>query len=232
MIATLPMIDRQSIAQTGIIPEGLQFLRDTMPLKIVDSKKTITESANGKIPVMKYTGIFQRADKKNANGRIYPEDVLRDAIDKLQESVKNRMIPGEFDHPPDAKIHLDRISHLITRLWMENKTVYGEIEVINDSRCPCGSMLSCLLERGMQVGISSRGVGDMEMVMHEGEECYQVQEGFEFVTFDAVAEPSVAGTQLKKKLNESRIRQSRQAQVERYVSEELLVREFDKFLRS
>jgi len=105
----------------------------------------------------------------------------------------------------DAKIHLDRISHLLTRLWMENKTktVYGELEVINDDRCPCGSMLSCLLDRGIQVGISSRGVGDMELVEADGEEAYQVQEGFEFITFDAVAEPSVTGTQLKR-LEESR----------------------------
>jgi len=102
----------------------------------------------------------------------------------------------------DAKIHLDRISHVMTRLWMENKTVYGEIEIFNDARCPLGNMLACYLERGLNVGVSSRGVGDMELVMREGEDVYEVQDGFKFVTFDVVAEPSVAGTQLKQ-MNES-----------------------------
>jgi hypothetical protein len=177
---------------------------------------------------MKYTSVFQRADKRNANGRVYPESILKHAVDKLQEQIKNRQVMGEFDHPPDAKIHLDRISHLITRLWMEDKTVYGEVEVINDARCPCGSMLACYLDRGIQVGISSRGVGDMEMVQFEGEEAYQVQEGFEFVTFDAVAEPSVSGTQLKK-MNESIERQKNQ-KICQEAREKLLIVGIQKFL--
>jgi hypothetical protein len=129
----------------------------------------------------------------------------------------------------DAKIHMERVSHLITKLWIENKTVYGQIEVINDSRCPCGSMLSCYIDRGIQIGISSRGVGDMEVTMNEGEESYTVQPGFKFITFDAVAEPSVKGTQLQK-LEESINRKKVSAKELKIMREALLQREIKKFL--
>lgn len=197
MIITAPKFDWAYVSATGCIPEGMQFIRDTMPLKVVE-QKIITESVGGnKSYVLKLTGIFQRADVRNANGRIYPYDVLKGAVGGLQEAIKGRRTLGEFDHPPDAKIHLDRVSHLITNLWMDRDgVVYGELEVLNDSRMPCGAMLSCLVERKIQVGISSRGVGDMEMTVHEGEEAYRVADGYNFVTFDVVAEPSVTGTQL------------------------------------
>lgn len=200
-----PLILREYIAQTGLIPDGLQLIRNTFDFKPLDirrgfARNPLSEDKNTapKFPVMRCTGVFQRADEKNANGRIYPLDILKEAIAKLEKPVKARKVLGEFDHPPDAKIHLDRISHLITKLWMENKTVMGEIEVINDDRSPCGSQLACLLDRNIQVGISSRGVGDMELVEDNGEDAYVVMEGFEFITFDSVAEPSVSGTQLNK----------------------------------
>jgi len=222
------MMSREQIAQTGNLPNGMQLLRDTMPLEVVD-QKTITESVNGKSPVMLLTGVFQRADEKNANGRVYPADVLAEAIRDMQKAVKERRVMGEFDHPPDAKIHMERVSHLITKLWIENKTVYGQIEVINDIRCPCGSLLSCMVDRKVQVGISSRGVGDMEISMNEGEESYTVQPGFKFITFDAVAEPSVAGTQLKK-LEESINRKKMTSKELRMFREKLLCREINRFL--
>jgi hypothetical protein len=196
-------LDREYIAQTGDIPEGAQLIQDSMPLKITQKQSILRESVNGKkTPVLELTGIFQKADEKNANGRIYPYKVLKEAVDQMQESIKARGTMGEFDHPTDAKIHMDRVSHLITRLWMDGKIVYGKIEVINDDRSPCGSLLSCYIDRGIQVGVSSRGVGDMEIVMHEGEDCYEVQPGYAIVTFDAVAEPSVRDAKLKR-LNES-----------------------------
>ena len=198
-----PIFTREYIAQTGDIPEGMQLLQDCMPLQILNKKKIFTESITGKkVPALELTGIFQRADEKNANGRVYPLDILKEAVEAMQNAIKARGVLGEFDHPQDAKIHMDRVSHVITRLWLEGKTVYGQIEVINDDRSPCGSLLSCMVDRKIQVGISSRGVGDMEMAVFEGEDCYQVQPGFQFVTFDTVAEPSVKGAHLKR-LNES-----------------------------
>lgn len=226
---TLPRIDRETIAQTGIIPEGYKFLQDSRPLVVSDLRtRVLTEGKNGqKVTVMRCTGVFQRADERNSNGRVYPLEIVKEAVEKLQPAIKSRRVLGEFDHPPDAKIHLDRIAHLVTRLWIEGKTVYGELEVFNDSRMPFGSQLACLLERKVQVGISSRGVGDMEIIMFEGEDTYEVQKGFEFVTFDSVAEPSVTGTQLN-------IREGRE-QVSlkniREMREKLLVAQINRFLR-
>ena len=90
----------------------------------------------------------------------------------------------------DAKIHLERVSHLITKVWMEGKFVYGEAEVIEGT--DPGRNLAALLRHGVRVGISSRGVGDMEVV-NEGtaDEAYMVQGGYRFVTWDTVGEPSV-----------------------------------------
>lgn len=222
--------NRDDIAVTGVIPEGLQLLRDSIPLEIKGKEKVLAESISGKkVPALKLTGIFQRADQKNANGRIYPEDVLHEAVESMQESVKNRRVMGEFDHPPDAKIHMERVSHLITKLWMDGPTVWGELEVINDDRCPYGAQMACFIDRGIQIGISSRGVGDMEMTLDEGDEAYKVQPGFAFVTFDSVAEPSVQGTQLKR-LNESldrRLRNPEQKELQR-IREYLLAQEMGR----
>ena len=94
----------------------------------------------------------------------------------------------------DAKIHMDRVSHLMTKVWMENNNVLGELEVIEDM--PCGQMLAALVRAGVTVGISSRGVGDMRPVVSEGTEAYEVLPGYRFVTWDVVAEPSVKEAEL------------------------------------
>ncbi len=186
---TLIVPKRQQIATTGNLPQGTQLFQDAMPLKIKDMKSVVSEAMGGK-PVLRITGVFQKAEDKNQNGRIYPRSVLESAVKSLQEDIPNRCVMGEFDHPPDAKIHLDRVSHLITKVWMEGNYVYGEAEVLE--KMPYGGQLAALLRSNVQVGISSRGVGDMEVV-NEGmaDESYVVQEGYEFVTWDVVGEPSV-----------------------------------------
>lgn len=176
------------------IPEGCKIIRDVMPLKILDSKMLTEEVGGKKSNMLRLTGIFQKADEKNANGRIYPMEVLKKAVADLQESIGFRRVMGEFDHPPDAKIHLENVSHLVTKVWMDKNICYGQIEVLD--RMPKGQMLRSLIESKVQVGISSRGIGDMEAKKINEEECYEVQPGFALVTWDAVAEPSVSGTQL------------------------------------
>jgi len=202
--------NRGLTAQTGFLPEGTQLLQDVWPLKVVDTKQVIGEGVLGGAPITRVTGIFQVADDLNANGRIYPRPVVREAVEAIQEDLANRSVWGEFDHPADAKIHLERISHLLTRIWMEGKNVYGEAEIIDD--LPFGQQLKTLLKRG-RIGISSRGIGDMDVRDQGGQETYYVTEGYRFVTWDAVAEPSVTGAILHicegklKPLNRS-IRQS------------------------
>jgi hypothetical protein len=141
---------------------------------------------------MRVTGLFQEGDSQNANGRVYStSEVLGPAVRAIQEDVSRRSVMGEFDHPSDAKIHLDRVSHLITKLWMEGSKVYGEAEILHN--LPLGAALRGLFEHKVRVGISSRGVGDMEVAESNGQEIYRVMPGYAFVTWDAVAEPSVSG---------------------------------------
>jgi len=186
-------LNRGVIAETGQIPLGMHLIQDTCSFEIKEKVNTVTEGTNGReIPVTKVTGLFQSGDSTNANGRVYPtEDVLIPAVRSIQEDIQHRAVMGEYDHPSDAKIHLDRVSHLITDIWMEGKKVFGTAEVLHNQ--PCGASLRGLFEHKVRVGISSRGVGDMEVTMSEGSEVYRVMPGYAFVTWDAVAEPSVSG---------------------------------------
>lgn len=115
------IIDRKLIAETGVIPVGLQLITDTFPFQVIDKKETVTEDVNGReVPVMRVTGLFQMGDKENANQRFYStKDVLAPAVQSIQEDVSGRAVMGEYDHPADAKIHLDRVSHLITKIWTQ-----------------------------------------------------------------------------------------------------------------
>lgn len=189
----LTQVNRSVISRTGNTG-GHTLLQDSYPLKVLKKEKVFTEDAHGqKVPVLRIGGQFQLSDRPNANGRIYSRPVLSQAVEEIQEDIKARRVLGEFDHPPDAKIHLDRVSHVLTKLWMENDgTVFGEAEVLE--KTPCGAQLKALLESNVMIGISSRGVGDMETTIHEGEEYYNVLPGYTFVTFDIVAEPSVHGS--------------------------------------
>jgi len=195
------IIDRDKVYRTGEIPDGAKLFQDDIPWQVLDMKKgIIKEEINGKSvsrPVMRVTGVFQKAEEKNANGRIYPLPVLKEAVGSIQKPISERRVLGELDHPNDAKIHMDRVCHLITKLWLEGNSVYGESEILNDDRMPCGSMLACLLDRKVPVGVSSRGVGDMDIKSEGGEEAYLVQPGYQIVTFDAVADPSVTSAQMK-----------------------------------
>lgn len=186
----------------GVIVEPAQnnIITDVMPLEILETKKVFTEardpSTYRKIerPVMKLTGVFQRGDELNANSRIYPTSVLEEAVVSLQDNIQRRCVFGEYDHPADAKIHLDRVCVLITNVKMDGNRVIGEAEVLEDTQW--GQALKGIILQGGLLGVSSRGVGDMKTVFNEGRETYEVLPGYKIVTWDVVAEPSVTGCDL------------------------------------
>jgi len=186
-------VNRRMIMETGNIPEGLQFIRDTYTFEVKKKENVMTEGVNGREePVMRVTGLIQMGDTENQNGRTYPtSSVLAPAVRSIQEDIQARAVLGEFDHPADARLHLDRVSHLMTNVWMDGRKMYGEAEVLH--RVPLGNALRGLFEHKCRVGISSRGVGDMEMHESDGRQTYVVLPGYSFVTWDAVAEPSVQG---------------------------------------
>lgn len=189
------VLDRKTIAETGLIPTGMRFLTDSAYFEVVKTEKVLKESKDGMMPTIKATGLIQRGNAENANTRFYDtRSVLKPAIESIQKDISDRAVLGEYDHPSDAKIHLDRVSHLMSNVWMEGNKVFGEIEVLH--LLPLGACLRGLFEHKVRVGISSRGVGDMEIAEHKGKEIYRVLPGFQFVTWDVVAEPSVNGAVL------------------------------------
>ncbi|MDP1712552.1 MAG: hypothetical protein Q8K86_08855 [Candidatus Nanopelagicaceae bacterium] len=171
-------------------------ITSVMPLQIVKCERRLVEDLQTKRqhPVTRVTGVFQRANVVNANGRLYPHDVMQEAVKDLQEAVTGRKVLGELDHSADAKIHLDRVSHLISKLWMEGDIVFGECEILEEM--PCGKMLKGLIDSGVCISVSSRGVGDMETMKENGKDVSKVTRGYKAITWDAVLEPSVMGTEL------------------------------------
>lgn len=139
---------------------------------------------------LKIKGIFQRADAKNQNGRVYPYAVLNKAIQEVSESLNSRNMFGELDHPADQSptVSLKNVSHVITSLRFSGKEVIGEAIVFDDpgpAGTPAGRLLGALIRNNCTVGISSRGYG----AVSEGYEGTTVDE-YKLVTFDCVHDPS------------------------------------------
>jgi len=132
-------------------------------------------------------GIFQKSDTPNGNRRVYPRGILESAIKSTAQSVSEGRMLGELDHPDDAKIHLDKVSHKITKLQMDPSGImYGEAEVLST---PAGKILESLIKSGVKLGISSRGFGSVK----DNNGLNEVQEDFKLVTFDIVSDPSTPG---------------------------------------
>ena len=134
--------------------------------------------------LVKFRGKFQEAYAINKNKRMYPFSVIAENVKKLQETIKRRGLIGECDHPSDSIIHYASASHLITKLEWEGKTLIGEGEILPT---PNGMILKTLIEAGVPIGISSRGVGN-GTTNEDG--ILVIGESYKLITFDAVADPS------------------------------------------
>ena len=132
----------------------------------------------------KFRGKFQEADAVNKNKRMYTYDVLNENVKKLNECIKARGLVGELDHPEDSIIHFEKASHIITKLWWEGQVLMGEGEILNT---PHGKILKALINDGVRVGVSSRGVGNGK-VNENG--ILVIDESYKLITFDVVADPS------------------------------------------
>jgi len=141
----------------------------------------LNESSGGRV---KFKGKLQEADAVNKNKRMYPFKALDENVKKLEEVVKDRRLLGELDHPTDSIIHFEKASHVITKLWWEGNSLMGEGEILNT---PNGQVLKALLNDGIKIGMSSRGVGNGK-VNEDG--ILVIGDGYKLITFDAVADPS------------------------------------------
>ncbi len=151
----------------------------------IESVDFIVEERNGK-KSMYIEGIFLQGDIQNRNGRMYPIDTLRKEVQRYNESniVTGRAL-GELGHPEGPTVNLDRVSHKITSLVREGNNFVGKATLLST---PMGKIASSLIDEGVKLGVSSRGVGSLKEDMHG---CKVVGEDFQLATAaDIVADPS------------------------------------------
>jgi len=138
----------------------------------------VESSADGKDLVM--SGLFIQGDVKNQNGRVYPTNEIARAVKSIQDRLdEGETVLGELDHPEELQINLDRVSHIITDMYCEDANGLGKLKIIDT---PMGNIARALLTAGANLGVSSRGSGN---VGGSG----QVSD-FDIVTVDIVAQPS------------------------------------------
>ena len=126
-------------------------------------------------------GIFIQGGVKNANERVYPVPEIESAVGTLNEQITNGYsVLGEVDHPDDLKINLDRVSHMITSMWMDGANGFGKLKILPT---PMGELVKTMLQSGVKLGVSSRGSGNVND--YDGK-----VSDFEIVTVDIVAQPS------------------------------------------
>ena len=145
-----------------------------------DQAKVVVESSNeGKDLYMK--GICIQGNVKNANQRVYPTFEISKAVQKISDTIAGgQSVLGEVDHPEDLKINLDRVSHMLTNMYMEGNNGYGKLKILPT---PMGKLVETMLQSGVKLGVSSRGSGNVD------ETTGNVSD-FDIITVDVVAQPS------------------------------------------
>ncbi len=150
------------------------------PVSLTEGK--VSERGN---PIVE--GILASAEVKNGNGRYYSKDLWEREIDKYQELVKDNRAMGELDHPESSVINLKNVSHNIKDMWWDGDNVMGKIEILPT---PSGNILKALIDNGITVGVSSRGMGSLKQMG----EVMEVQDDFELLCWDFVSTPSNPGS--------------------------------------
>jgi len=139
----------------------------------------MTHSDEGKNLYLK--GICIQGGVKNANQRVYPINEINRAIETLNKQIKTGYsVLGEVDHPTNLRINLDRVSHMITEMWLDGPNGFGKMKILPT---PMGNLVRTMLESGVKLGVSSRGSGNVNE--HDG-----AVSDFDIVTVDIVAQPS------------------------------------------
>ena len=150
----------------------------------IENVKLITEEKNGK-KLLYIEGVFLQSELKNRNGRMYPFSVLDREVKRYNEEyIKSKRALGELGHPDGPTINLDRVSHRITDLRAEGNNFIGKAQILDT---PMGNIAKNLLDEGVQLGVSSRGMGSIQ----KSEDCNVVADDFMLTTAaDIVADPS------------------------------------------
>ena len=176
-----------------------QVIVDYIPFSITPTQiNEAMKENNGKLVVK---GVLQRAEAKNQNGRVYPREILVRESKKYDENfVKQNRALGELDHPDSSVVNLQNVSHNVKEMHFEGDNLVGTVEILTT---PIGNILKELFKNGIKVGISSRGLGSVEVVRESnGDTVSKVGDDFELIAFDFVSNPSTHGAFLHP-MNES-----------------------------
>lgn len=172
------------------------LLIDYMPFQF--TKEAINESINRNDGKLIVRGVLQRAEVRNQNGRSYPRAILEREITSYRDTkIQNKRALGELDHPESSVVNLKNVSHNITQIDWNGDDVVGTVEILNT---PSGNILKELFKAGIELGISSRGMGSVRQI---DESTSEVQEDFQLVGWDFVSDPSTQGAFMKP-VNESK----------------------------
>ena len=160
---------------------SMKYLREHLSF---DQAQVVLESDDKDGKNLWLKGICIQGGIRNANQRVYPVSEIGNAVKTLNDQIQNGYsVLGEVDHPDDLKVNLDRVSHMITEMWMDGPNGYGKMKVLPT---PMGQLIRTMLESGVKLGVSSRGSGNVN------ESSGEVSE-FEIITVDIVAQPSAPG---------------------------------------
>lgn len=163
-----------------------QLLREWQALTPESGFLVEDRSANGGRLFLK--GPMQRAEALNQNKRIYPRQILQREFENYRKPVKESRATGELDHPDTSTVSLEKVSHIVREMGWDGDTWMGRIEILPT---PMGKIAETLIENGVVLGISSRGVGSTSK--NEDGEGDVVQDDFQLIAFDLVQEPSTHG---------------------------------------
>tara|TARA_B100000900_G_scaffold170650_1_gene145006 strand:+ start:207 stop:851 length:645 start_codon:yes stop_codon:yes gene_type:complete len=150
----------------------------------ISNAEYLVEETNGKKDY-KIRGVFLQSDLKNRNGRVYPTDILNKEVKRYNaEFINKKRAFGELGHPDGPTVNLERVSHMITKLYPEGKNFIGEAKIMNT---PYGKIVKGLIDEGAQLGVSSRGMGSLES---RGGANYVKDDFYLATAADIVADPS------------------------------------------
>ena len=166
-----------------------QVLIETIPFNVSPIQLTEGLKARSGNPLVE--GILATAEVKNGNGRYYSKELWEREIDRYMDVVKESRATGELDHPESTIINLKNVSHIIREIRWDGDKVIGKIEILPTTS---GNILKALIENGVTVGVSSRGMGSLKEI---SEGTLEVQDDFELLCWDFVSTPSNPGSYMQ-----------------------------------
>jgi hypothetical protein len=194
-----------------------QLLIDVSLFEITPQMLKESHDKSGRFIV---SGVLQRANAKNQNGRVYPKEILEREIEKYKgREIRENRAYGELDHPESSVVELKNTSHIIRDVWWNGDDVVGQVEILNT---PAGKILQELVKAGCTVGISSRGMGSVKQIKEDG--TVAVENDFELICWDFVSNPSTQGAFLRP-TNEGVIKESVQRKQTNYTKANTIMRD-------